>query len=176
MKKLIGLVLTLGALTFGVLMIIMAFRASYQYEQDYSSYWSLADKASTISQKSEYIDKFVVALENSGLQGTNDALIWKTNNNAFDTNFQALKSLQSRLHEIKGMDESSFAYQTAIQQITAQEQGEASDMLNVFSGCWYKVHYYWLWNPWLVIGVIIMGTLLVLTVGLWLLVSGNDSY
>lgn len=151
MQKSIGVILVLAALGLTSFFIFEIVKSNYEYENNYSSYWSLSDKASTISQKSDYIDKFVTSLDGSGLHGTNDALIWKTNNNAFDTNFQALESLQSRLHEIKGMDESSFAYQTAIQQITAQEQGQADDMLGVFEGCWLKVHYYWLWNGWLVL-------------------------
>lgn len=151
MKNLFGILLILCGIGITINMIIMFVQADYHYENDFKANWDLADKSSTIAQKSEYIDKFVEALDNSGLHGTNDALIWKTNNNSFDTNFKALKSLQSRLDEIKGMDESSLAYQTAIQQITAQEQGQADEMLSVFEGCWTKVHYYWLWNPFLVL-------------------------
>jgi len=44
------------------------------------------------------------------------------------------------------MDINSFAYQTAIKQITEQEQGEADKMLAVLEGCWLKVNHYWLWN------------------------------
>lgn len=149
MSKFIGAILLIATLGFAGGMIYQQVHANYVYENSYFSNWTLADKASTISQKSDYIDKFAAALDESGLHGTNDAIIWKTQDNSFDKNFQALQSLQSRLHEIKTMDESSFAYQTAIQQITAQEQGQAQDMLNVFQGCWYKVHHYWLWNGWL---------------------------
>ena len=60
-------------------------------------------------------------------------------------NFEALKSLQKRLQEIKKLDPNSFEYNTAIQQITAQEQGEAASMLCVFHGCWIKEHYPLLW-------------------------------
>lgn len=44
------------------------------------------------------------------------------------------------------MDANSFQYNTAIQQITQQEQGEAIDMLSVFQGCWYKENYILLWG------------------------------
>src|SRR5687768_15835608 len=100
-------------------------RANYEYEGKIGSYWSLADKASTIPQKAEYIDKFVKAIEKEKLAEHN-ALIYPTLDNETASNIRALKSLQSRLHEIKGMDPRSFEYQTAIQQITAQEQGEAA--------------------------------------------------
>jgi len=168
-----GLLFILGSLVFAVLMIIMAVRANYHYNQDYYSYWSLADKASTISQKSDYIDKFVAALGNAGLSGQNDALYFKTSDNSFDQNFQALQSLQSRLHEIKTMDESSFQYQTAIQQITAQEQGQADDMLGVFNGVWTKIHYPWLWNPWLILLDILL-PILGVTIGVILMNLGSD--
>ena len=44
------------------------------------------------------------------------------------------------------MNVASFEYQTAIQQITAQEQGEAQAMLEVFSGIWWKNNYIFLWE------------------------------
>lgn len=121
-------------------------RASYQYENTIGSYWDLSDKASTLSQKSAYLDKYVAALENSGLAGSNNALFLKTPNNDFDQNMIALKSLQGRMHQIQGIDEQSFAYQTAIQQITAQEQGEAHELTEAFEGCWYLEHKPFLWG------------------------------
>jgi hypothetical protein len=140
----------IGLLVVMILSIIAAavanWYADYQYELGYYSYWSLADKASTLEQKTEYIDQFETALENSGLQGTHDALFLDTPDNGFDNNLAALKSLQRRLHETAKMDVNSFAYQQAISQITSQEQGEAKEMLAVFNGCWYKVHHYYLWN------------------------------
>lgn len=130
----------------GVIGGIFEIKSYYEYQNQYQSYWELADKSSTIEDKSLYVDKFVEVLENSGLQGSYNAVIYPTPTNSYDNNIKALKSLQSRLKEIKTMDVKSFEYQTAIQQITAQEQGEASAMLNVLSGCWMKVHYFFLWD------------------------------
>lgn len=120
--------------------------ANYQYENTIGSYWELSDKASTLTQKSAYLDQYVGALEHSGLAGGSNALFLKTPNNSFDQNMVALKSLQGRMHQIQGMDEQSFAYQTAIQQITAQEQGEASHLTHTFYGCWFLEHHIFLWN------------------------------
>lgn len=147
MKNFIGTLFIIAAVALGVFLGYQFIYSSYQYNNEVKSYWDIADKTSTISQKSDYIDKFVDALKASHLEGTNDALFLKTPNTSFNQNFQALLSLQDRLHQIKTMDETSLAYQTAIQQITAQEQGQADDMLGTFHGCWMKVHYYWLWNP-----------------------------
>jgi hypothetical protein len=66
--------------------------------------------------------------------------------NSFDMNFDALKTLQVRLHEIEKMDITSFQYQTAIQQITSQEQGDAMSMLTVFEGTWFKENHFLLWG------------------------------
>lgn len=171
MKKEIGIFLILAVFIFSVIMIIIAVKSNYEYNKDYYSYWSLADKSSTISQKSEYINQFVIALDNSNLHQCNDALIFKTNDNSFYYNFKALKSLQVRLQNISNMDENSFAYQTAIQQITAQEQGQAGEMLSIFSGCWYLVHYPLLWNY---VGIIIWLLLLSLFIlGGYLIVSDD---
>lgn len=119
----------------------------YDYSRRVQSYWNLGIKASTLQQKSVFLDQYVSALEDSGLAGSNDALVFKTPDNSFDQNMVALKSLQGRINQIKGMDEQSFAYQAAIQQITAQEQGEAEHLVSTFKGCWYfRRHFsYWSW-------------------------------
>lgn len=120
--------------------------ANYHYNQSIDSYWELSAKASTLQQKSVYLDKFVEALKDAKLDGTSNALVLKTPSNSFDQNMVALESLQGRMHQIQGMDEQSFAYQTAIQQITAQEQGEASHLTEVFRGCWYLNNHVLLWG------------------------------
>lgn len=147
-----------------LLLIIVSIKAHYKYVNTISNYWTLADRASTISKKSEYIDKFVDVLEKSNLSGINDSLLFPTAETSFDSNFEALKSLKARLDKIKTMDESSFAYQTAIQQITAQEQGEAIDMLEVFKNCWLKAHYYYLWN-FIIFGLLIITGLIPIFMG-----------
>jgi len=137
-----------------IVLIWSGVKANYEWDTQYGSLWSLSVKASTIEQKSEYIDKFVDALDKSGLQGTNDALMYYTPDNSFDSNIQALKSLQGRLHDISKMDETSFAYQTAIQQITAQEQDDNNQVIGVVEGSWWKVHHYYLWNDFIILGLI----------------------
>ena len=44
------------------------------------------------------------------------------------------------------MDVTSFAYQQAISQITAQEQDEAHNMLNVIQGRWFLSHHPLFWD------------------------------
>jgi hypothetical protein len=77
-----------------------------------------------------------------------------------------LKSLQSRLHQIDTMDANSFQYNTAIQQITEQEQGGACAMLNIFKGCWYKEHYILLWDWIAKLQVILTITIIVAGIGI----------
>lgn len=135
-----------ATLLTAVIVIRQVIHSSYEYENSIYSFWSLADKSSTIPAKSQYIDQFVLALDQQGFAGRYDATIYPTPDNSFDANFTALKTLQSRLHEISTMNPASFEYQTAIQQITAQEQGEAKPMLDTFEGVWYLEHYPLLWN------------------------------
>lgn len=153
----IGIVLSIG------LPIWRALKADNEYSQTVLYYWSLADKASTIERKAEYVDSFVVALERAGLAGTSNALWLKNPNNSFDANLEALKTLKGRLHQIESMDLKSFEYQTAISQITAQEQGEAKPMLDVFEGCWYLKHHFWFWD-WIT----------AITVFFWIIVIGSE--
>jgi hypothetical protein len=153
MKTLIAAVL--GMIVWGANEIL----ASYHYENTIGSYWALSDKASTLVQKSTYLDQYVEALERSSLAGTSNAIFLKTPNNSFDQNMVALKSLQGRMHQIQNMDEQSFAYQTAIQQITAQEQGEAYQLTSTFEGCWYLANHPFLWQ-WIdaIVWITLIGT------------------
>jgi predicted RND superfamily exporter protein len=165
MKKFGKFITTVGVIWIIILSITGIF-GKYDYENDYLSYWHLADKSSTIPKKAEYIDKFVTVLEKSNMEGEYNALILKTPNNSFDSNMEALKSLQSRLQEVQGMDVTSFQYQTAIQQITEQEQGEAGDMLKVFHGIWWKTHHFLLWDwvgfiNWALSGIMCISGLLI---------------
>ena len=154
--KIIGSVLIVLAIILGAIFITQGVFAGYNWENTIASNWLLSEKASTISQKSEYMDKFVASLESSGLQGQNDALFLNTPNNSFDMNLVAVKSLQKRLSDIKTMDENSFQYQSAIEQITKQEQGEAKSMISVLEGCWWKVHQTNLWNIWGIVNTLLV--------------------
>lgn len=129
--------------------IVADIGANYRYERKYTQLWELSDKSSTIPAKQQYITQFVTALKTGRTNGEfadNNALFLKTPNNEFDSNLKALETLAGRLNEIQGMDPSSFQYNTAIQQITAQEQGEAHQLLSVFQGCWRLNNCFTLWQ------------------------------
>jgi hypothetical protein len=143
----------------------------YTYQNNVQGYWDLADKSSTIKAKQEYVNQFVTILENTKHSGY-DAIIYKIPNSSFDFNLKALKSLRDRLETIREMDESSFAYQTAIQQITAQEQGEAHEMLSVFYGCYTLVNYWPAWG-WLG-GLVIAGYCILFIIGCCILFKVYD--
>lgn len=165
-----GIILLLIALSFACFRGINRYLIFVEYENEISSNWDLSERASTIKQKAEYVDKFVVALSEAKLDGVNANLIKQTATSDFSENFKALKSLQGRLREISEMDENGFAYQTAIQQITQQEQAEAKDMLCVFENCWQKEHYYSYWNP--IIGSLLLITeVIVFFIGLFFIVE-----
>jgi len=155
--KTIGAILIRVSILGLIFFFVSIFYADYRWEKEIGNYWSLADKSSTLDAKSDYIDKFVEALEKAKLAEYN-AIFFKTPNNNVRKNIEALKTLQARLHEIKSMDINSFAYQTAIEQITAQEQGEADKMLEVIEGGWVLANYpyVWSWFGLLILGVIIL--------------------
>lgn len=136
----------------GITRVIM----TYEYTNKVECNWDLSVRASTIAQKSEYMDKFVSAIEKCNLEGTNSSLLLQTPETDFNENFKALKSLQKRLKDISGLDENSFAYQTALQQITAQEQGEAGAMLRHIQSCWNRQNYYSFWNWIYVVGFVLL--------------------
>jgi hypothetical protein len=134
------------AILFAIGWAIAEFSADNEYSNFAGSYWELSDKASTLQQKTTYLDQYVAALQTPGKFASHDATIYPTPNNSFEQNMIALLSLQGRMHDIQNMDQTSFAYQTAISQITAQEQGEAHGMTSTFNGCWYLQNHYFLWG------------------------------
>ncbi len=166
-KALIGIVLVIIGLMLAGSQVVGYVLAENQYTVEIYNYWSLADKASTIEAKSMYMDKFVGALDNAGLQGSYNAIWLQNPDNSFDKNFEMLQTLQIRLHEIKNMNVSSFEYQQAMAQITAQEQGEAQEMLSVFEGVWYLNNHMRLWN-WIWVISVLFGCALII-IGILLL-------
>lgn len=151
-----------GGIAFFTVRIGNRISIYYEYQAKIGNYLDLSKRASTISQKSEYINKFVSALEKEELEGINDALFYPTGENSFDENFKALKSLQIRLKDIDSMDENSFAYQTAIHQITEQEQGMAESLKYIINNCWQKKYHYTYWNNLIGISFLIVQFLLVM--------------
>lgn len=121
--------------------------SKYQFEKDYGNEWGLADKSSTLTAKRQHIDKFIENLERDKSKfATNNAIFLKTPSNNFEANLTALKTLQERLGIVEKMDPESFQYNTAIQQITQQEQGEAHEMIGVIQGCYYLNNYPMAWD------------------------------
>lgn len=165
MKTSTGILLIVFGFAFAISRGIFGSYAHYKYANEIGCNWELSEKAATIPQKSEYIDKFVASLEKCNLDGTHDAIFYPNDGNSFTANMKALKSLQSRLHDISKIDENSFAYQTAMQQITAQEQGEAQELLDVLYSCWQKDNYYTLWN-WMIFVSFLIIQILTILIGL----------
>ena len=172
LRIVIGIILVIIGLMSTVGLFGAHILTDNQYNNEIYNYWSLADKSSTIETKSEYIDKFVNALDNAGLNNRYNAIWLQNPDNSFDKNLEMLKTLQTRLHEIKQMNVSSFEYQQAMAQITSQEQGEASNMLSVLSGVWYLKNYPWLWN-WIMFLLVVSGAQL-LIIGYYLICHGLE--
>ena len=145
--KTIGSLLICFSLLLAALIIVSDIRIGYKFEKKYGSYWELADRSSTLEAKEQYITQFVDALEkNNGDFAVHNALFLKTPQNAFENNVEALITLRDRLKEVKGMNKTSFEYQTAIQQITAQEQGEADLLMDDIKSAYYLEQNIFTWE------------------------------
>lgn len=166
------------ALIIGLLMAVIMIRAEvlsrYRFNKTYMQLWELADRSSTIPAKQKYVAEFVAALSAGNTNGdfaANDAVWLKTPANSFASNLEALKTLASRLDEIQKMSPTSFEYNTAIHQITQQEQGEAGAMLTVFRGCYvlagYPVVWDWIGMLWFIITIVLLIFYVAATAVLW---------
>lgn len=149
MRTFIGAVLVVAGLIGFANFVRLEVVSKYNYEKSYSQLWNLADKSSTIPAKEGYINQYVKALragQTNGAFAEYDAIWLKTPDNNFELNLKAVETLAQRLKEIQNMDPKSFEYNTAIQQITAQEQGEAQAMLSVIHGCYDLANYPLKWG------------------------------
>lgn len=135
-KRIVGIVLGIIALVWGMLFGFIYINHYISLINDLTVSWSLADKSATIEKKSEYLDKYVGAIRKLGLTEGHSAIMFKTENNNMANNFDALLSLQERLHEMNGMDKTSFAYQVALQQLTQQEWQEATELTGQFESAY----------------------------------------
>ncbi len=122
---------------FSILLLIIwmgLFVNNYQKRiNNLTGYWDMADKTSTIEKKSEYLDKYVNAIETLKLNEGHSVIVFKNYNNYMPNNYDAILSLQKRLYEIKKLNIGSLEYQMAIQQITQQEWSEATNLIEEFS-------------------------------------------
>lgn len=142
-------ILVIVGIAVAVYQLRTAIVSNYHFNKSYEQLWNLSDKSSTIEAKHRYISQFVAALDAGNKAGefsSHDAVWLRTPDNSFSMNLEALKTLASRLEEIHGMNPNSFEYNTAIQQITAQEQGEASSMIRVFRECYLLMNYPAVWG------------------------------
>lgn len=147
MLKKIGVVLLLIAISIWISQISSCVKSNYLFEKKYSYAWNLSDKSSTIEAKAAYINEFVGSLVSNKEYFSDYNAIWlKTPNNNFEYNLKAITTLKNRLMEIKEMDITSFQYNTAIQQITAQEQGEAYKLISIIQGCYDLKNYWYVWD------------------------------
>jgi hypothetical protein len=157
--KTAGIVMFLLASFFTIVQTTKEVQVRYRFERDYKSQWELSDRASTIKAKREKLTIFLDNLSKSKDFADHDAVWLKTDANSFENNLTALRTLVARLDEIQNMPTDSFQYNTAIQQITAQEQGEARAMMEVFSGCYALENFptTWGWISVIVWALIVIG-------------------
>jgi len=145
--------------------------AEKTYERTIGSFWELSERASTLDMKADYLNRFVAGVDSARLSG-NDAIIYPTPQNSVEQNITTAKSLQTRMNEIRGMDVTSFQYQQAISQVTAQEQGEAGNMLHVIEGRWFLTYHPLLWG-WIQ-AIIVIGLVVTASFGIGLLMFDNN--
>jgi hypothetical protein len=129
---------------------------SFAWERDYGSKWELADRASTIKAKADLVASFLNSIELSPSRfSDHNAIFLRTDQNSLKRNLDALRTLSLRLEEISMMDPRSPEYQWAIQQITAQEQGEAEGLIGTIRGCFFLGTMSLAWG-WIGISLVLM--------------------
>ena len=168
----VGIVLIMLAIVWIAALVITAVRANYTFEKHYLYAWNLADKSSSIPAKSELITQFVNTLISNRTDfADNNAVFLRTPDNSFDNNLKALTTLRDRMEDIKRMDPTSFQYNTAIEQITKQEQGEAHNLIGVIQGCYDLEKYPIVWGWIGALSVICL--IIMLVIGIGIIINDN---
>lgn len=165
---LFGLILSVGrSVHYGVYI-------NNEYEE-FISEWIIADRVSTLNAKQEHVSNFIIELENSNLRNTEANWLANNNTTQFETNLNALKSLNKRLLEIKDMPVNSTEYQFAINQITQQEINIKNDAVNNIKQCWMRKNHYTYSNN-LINGILVGIMIISLFIGLMMFIIGNQTY
>jgi len=153
--KILGLVFLAVGLASLILLSVFSVRASYQYDNQIGSYWSLSQKASTLQGRAQYFNEYVSAIESANLSG-NDAIFLKTPDNSYEQNLAALKTAQQRFQDVQSIDPTSFQYSQTMQQI----EGAGAQSLDVFRDLWYLKYYpllwSWIWTTELITAVLLI--------------------
>ena len=90
--------------------------SNYLFNKNIGDYCKLSYASSSIDKKIEYFDKCSELLVNEDLKGYSAWWFYKPINNVKNS-YEVMFSLQSRLHDLKDMDRTSFQYQTGMQQV-----------------------------------------------------------
>jgi hypothetical protein len=179
MIRKIGVALLLVGALLTAFQIRSGLMSNYYYERNYLNLWELAYKSSTLSAKQQYISQFISALETGYAKGDfadYSTLCFYTPNDSFKENLAALKTFSERLTEIQKMNPNSFEYNIAMEQIRLEERS-AGSLLNVFKGCYDRVHYplggcrrplcEWIWQLLIALEIILIIT------GLYFIINGD---
>jgi len=133
----LGLLAVIGFFFLALFMINPLWKG-YKFNRDIGSYCELAYEASDIDKKIEYFDICLDKLHNEDFKGHS---VWwfKKPNNKLSELYEVANSLQTRLHNLKGMEKSSFEYQTGLAQVEEEiayflgkEEGQISGTLGNF--------------------------------------------
>lgn len=149
----VSMVISLLIVFFIVIPSINTFWQGYQFDRNVGSYCELAYEASDISKKVQYFDTCVDLMKKEQLTGYS---VWwfKTPSDKVSEHYAVMESLQTRMHQLVGMERDSFEYQKGLEQV--------EDELGYFVGaeeyfgstlskfktayCFEKSWKYWCWG------------------------------
>jgi len=132
---------------------------SYGYDVKMGQYIRLADDASTAEAKLGYLQKYQEAVEQNIVR--NQArFIFQKERLTRDRQLSILSTLKVRLQDAANMNQSSFEYQTAMNQITGQEFNHAlGELSRIISDCWLRqsaLAVFGLWFAWIPLAVVVI--------------------
>jgi len=100
---------------------VNSIRNGYMWENTVNSYFELADRASSIDKKLEYLKQYRAALMEKGLNAGQSRYVRPTPASDLSNQMIILDTLIIRMEDAQKLSSSSLEYQQAIKQITTDE-------------------------------------------------------
>jgi hypothetical protein len=110
------LLLFIVPIGYAIILTVVQISNNLQFDREAGGYCKLSYSASDITTKINYYDECVAALHNMHLQGYAAWFLTKPNNDIVQL-YTVADSLQVRMHNLQTMNQSSFEYQTGLQQV-----------------------------------------------------------
>ncbi len=145
MRNIIGIISILLFLTG----IIFSFYSVYQLDCDINGHWKRSVTSANAELMNEHFGKVIQGFEDKGFTTGHTVWFFKNPGTDLESIYKQLLDFRSRIQVISEMDDSSFEYQKALEEVT-----ESMERQQLSYSLWWCRYYGHLWIGLIVLGII----------------------